>query len=105
MAGNQENVPGLQHYPHTLWNASPLCRAFGVMRAFLLRCVTRFWTSFIRIRMCGFPSSSIFKFQSFSTFRARTISALSPASSALTMMVATSSALSARTLSECFDAV
>ena len=54
--------------------------------------------------MCGFPSSSIFKFQSFSTFRARTISALSPASSALTMMVATSSALSARTLSECLDA-
>ncbi|WP_417021549.1 hypothetical protein [Bilophila wadsworthia] len=54
------------------------------MRAFLLRCVTLFWTSFIRIRMCGFPSSSIFTFQSFSTFRIRTISASSPASNALT---------------------
>ena len=49
----------------------------GAMRTFFLRYVILFWTSFIGISMCGFPSSSIFTFQSFSIFHARTISALS----------------------------
>ena len=39
-------------YPRTLWNASPSCRAFGVIRAFLLRCVTRFRTHIVGALRC-----------------------------------------------------